>query len=305
MSVAKQDLTRFLKKDIINYLDRLSPNEDNKKNTALGSNLELLKDAVQNKNWKESSKYFEYMIEEYNDISPTDIYKEVNFDKIFEAYKFCKDKELGGDIKDYIKLLEEEKIGEGEVPNTISVLEIKKEKEQKAEFEETEKDYDKKNELDNQIEEYQKQLFLAIRKEDISSAVKNYKKIKACFHKYPSRFEEDKENIYDDLLSLYVQIQKLSKKISGKDEIKNQDNTEVFNAEKYKKLVSQAKNEAKQGNYNKAKETVIDIKHLTSTLPREKQALHAMLDQKIHKLQHAIQVAKRISEENKKEEIIQ
>lgn len=306
MSVAKQDLTRFLKKDIINYLDTIAPTNDNENSTSLGNNLELFKDAVKDESWEEAANYFENMVENYNDISPTDIYKEVSFDKIFEAYEFCKNKELQGDVKNYLKLLEEEKIGDGEVPNTISVLEVKKERKQQKEFKETEKDYDKKNELDNQIEEYQKQLFLAIRKEDIAKAVKNYKKIKQCFHKYPSRFEEDKENIYDDLLSLYVQIQKLSKKLSKANNNKEiPNNTEHFNTKKFKKLIAQAKNEGKRGDFAKAKQTILDLKHLTNTLPRNKQALHAMLDQKINKLQHAIQVAKRISEENQKEEVTQ
>lgn len=305
----RQDLTRFLKKDIIEFLDKKAPDQDSKSSTTISSNLELFKDAIHDEDWEAASNVFAEMVENYNDISPSDIYKEVSFDKIFDAYKACKDLHVQGELKEYLKLLEEESILEGEVPNNIGVLEVKKQQEREQEFKETEKDYDKKNEIDSKIDDLQKQLFLDIRKKDVSNAVKKYKKIKKLFTEYPARFEEEKEALYDDILSLYVQIQKLSKTVSKEKSIKKQEpnNTvekQKFEAKKFKKLIIETKNQAKRGEFEVATQNILELKHMTASLPPQKEALHAMLDQKINKLQHAIQVAKRMSE-NKKEKVVQ
>lgn len=300
MEKRQRKLRSFLKRDIIQFLEEKSPDSD-KKTKSLKNHLRHFKESIDEERFAEASDVFEEMIERFNDISPTGVYKELFFNQIYKAFNYAKEEDLEGDIDKYIRYLKENDVLGEEVPNKLEVLKAKKKEERQKEFKQAEEDYDKKNDLDDKIDELTKQVYLALRKENLSKSVNIYKQIKKCFEEYPSRFSEEKEELYNDLLSLYVQIKKLSKQKSSKEESDEDDEEkEKFNPKEFKAKVADTKQKAKRGEFNMAKQEILDLKHMVSSIPSHKEALHAMLDEKIDKLKHGILAAEKMTKGSKK-----
>ena len=300
---SKADLERFFERDIIEFLDS--------KNKGVDKFQEVLK-ILQEGEADLADLKFESLIKEYNDMSTNNVYKEIMFSKLADLTtkleaELYKKKLWDSSLGEIIAKIIENGVFEGDMVNNIAAYEERNIQREEEREQQAKQDYKIKEELDKKIADSEKKLFILLRKEALVESIREYKNVKSCFEQYPSRFENQKSSIYNDLLSYYAQIKRLKKKLKDNPPKKkvNNDYLSGYNKKKYIKLdflndkVKEVKDMVRRGEFEEAKGVLLELKHNVESLPSDQAHLKRILSSKLFNMNQKIDLLKR----NKKEAV--
>ncbi|MFT4261460.1 MAG: hypothetical protein ACMXX9_03435 [Candidatus Woesearchaeota archaeon] len=297
-------LEKHFEKDIIQFLDEKAKST----NSNYTDRTKDYKDALKRHDITNAIEILKQLVKEYNQLTSSDIYKELTLNKIQDMVKITSyyldkttwNNSLGKIIK---KMKENDQLNEKDIKITV-FDEQEKEREKKEKLR-TDKDYKLKSELDGKFEEESKNIFLYIKKKDLKQAYTSYRKMRLYFDQYPGRFESDKQDYYNDLLAHYIQLKKL------RDELKNKKNkpdnygfdvTTPTDKKNYLKvnyintIIENIKEDVRKGNFTSARQKVIDLKHKVSKIPDSYSRLKRVLETKINIVNQRIEMAKNMNE---------
>jgi len=164
-----------------------------------------------------------------------------------------------------------------------------------------------KDELEPRIENLTKQIFLSIRKKDVKKSIMYYKNLKKIFAIYPSIFKERKTEIYNDIVSLYVQITKIKKDVelieknTLQDTIKNNEEkksvVKKIGVEHIEKIIQEIKEDTRKKDFDSAKEKIIQLRHIASRIPSEYKHIRLTLESKIGVISQNVELVKRMNKD--------
>ncbi len=267
----EEELELFFEKDIIEFLDQ--------KNTKGAKDItKELEDAIISKNFEDASKLIEYAIEKFNKTDTKDVYREINFNKVREL--IAKAQELTKNIKhknrltENINLLKNSSQLTQDPSKNITALEERDRKEEQILEELEQEDVQKAKDIENKLANLNKQLFVSIRKKDLKKAITQYRDIKTLFEEYPSKFQNEKTELYNDIIAFFMRIKKLKDEIKQTSDTKLKDLTKPQLSEKYikieeiKEIVTEIKQDIKQQNFKDAKTKILNFKHKISLIPQ-------------------------------------
>ncbi|MFT4282832.1 MAG: hypothetical protein ACMXX6_00215 [Candidatus Woesearchaeota archaeon] len=290
-------LEKFYEKDIVEFLEHKAK-EKNIESDSVAIRVQKL---LERKEEERAEEEIRKAVEEYNTLSLDNIYKEINLKKIRVAMKhidnYLKTQPFAGDdIKQLVRSYKELSNEQDIIPPKLEFLEEKDKITDEKERQEAQKDYQQKAKLDKIIRNINEEMFVSIRKKDFKESLKNYMLLKKSFEEYPERFIEDKKNIYNDLLALYVQIQKLKniekeKKTETKKEEKPQIN---IDPKEFYQKIEDAKSKTRNKEFEKATQIILDLKHQTNKLTNEQKHLREMLNNKLDVIIQRIELAKKL-----------
>lgn len=303
------DLEQYFERDIIEFLDKKLELQNNE--TKPSSSEMLL--ALESNNVAVAAKILEEEIYNYNKLPMSNFYKEQNFKKILEIYmqakEFIRLNPQECKLKEYIELLEQSKELEQGPVEKINVFEEKLNalEELKINAKAQKQEFAKK--LDSQIKERAELLVIAIRKRDMANAMKNYKELKIFFEQYPSSEMEKKQELYNDLISFFMQIKKLRKELE-------EDNIKILEAKKrleiatkknaanylrladLKELINQIKEDVKLSDFNSATQKTIEIREIINKIPDQYKHIRSILSSKVDIIVQRIEFVKRLRNHN-------
>jgi len=305
MEKSNVELDKFFERDIIEFLDEMKAKQtgDNKY-VSPEQYFEQLNQALKQANSKKGVDIFEEAIKKYNSLPKTDTYKGIIFEQIIEMLestkKYVKEMNDQTELSTLLDIFLESHELREEAPIKISVFEKLNEERTKIEIKEEEKYYEIKQKVEDKIQEETKLLFVNMRKKNLQDSIANYKKIKLYFKEYPSNFEEEKQNLYSDILAYYMQIKRLRDELQTKVEKQHieEEETETDNKEvmqKIKSIVGEIKESTQNKDFHSAKGKIIDLKQIASTVPDKH--IRAILDSKISTINQKIDFAQRVSEQ--------
>ena len=217
MRVKKEaELEKFFERDIIEFLDKKAQEKG-----ALDEVQELEK-ALQYEDYKKATKVIERAVKRFNKTEAKEIYKEIHLNKVIELVNKAKDLTINlneeNELTRVLKLLKESRQLEQETTKNIDVFEEIRRQEREKEEEEERKNVERAKQLENEMFELNKKLFISIRKKDIKNAILQYRELKSKFQMYPSIFKDEKTEIYNDLIAFYMRIKKLKTELEQKQE---------------------------------------------------------------------------------------
>ena len=309
MTQAMLDLEQYFERDIIEFLDKKLELQNNE---AKPSSSEMLL-ALESNNVAVAAKILEGEIYNYNKLPMSNFYKEQNFKKILEMYRQAKEfirlNPQECKLKEYIELLEQSKELEQGPVEKIKVFEerLNALEEMKINAKAQQQEFAKK--LDEQIKERTDLLVTAIRKRDMTNAMKNYKELKTFFEQYPSAEMEKKQELYNDLISFFMQIKKLRKELE-------EDNIKILEAKKrlelatkknaanylrladLKELINQIKEDVKISDFNSATQKTIEIREIINKIPDQYKHIRSILSSKVDIIVQRIEFVKRLRNHN-------
>lgn len=287
-------LEKFYEKDIVEFLDEYATTQ---KKEDFKSRINKLEDYLKEKKYKKADNILREYVLEYNSISPDNVYKEINFNKIKKAITLFE--EFGKEDKDLNKVVEFFKKNtkdEGNIPLKLDFYELKDKEQEALVVEKEEILYQKKQKLDKIINNSTKELYINMRKRELREAMKYYEVIKKCFEEYPSKFDDEKKELYNDMLGYYVELTNLKKELDKQ----GQNTSDVdLNLEKHIKIefilqkIEQIKVECRQGNFSEADQIILDIKHINSKIPDEYPHIKNKLTSDIEQIKKIIEIVKR------------
>lgn len=292
-------LNMYFEKDIIEFLDKQAKKtiKDYKDNTT------EFKEALKQHNHKLAIELIKKLTNEYNQLSKKDIYKELTLNKINEIIKIAKyylDKTTWtNQLGETITQLEKE-LNQNTTPQKILLFEQSEKLLEDKEKEKLRKEYIIKDELDKKFEELQTQLFINIRKKELKKSIETYRELKKTFDEYPGRFEEEKQDKYNDILASYVQIKKLKEELKDKDtenfdiQIKKEE-THNLKIEYINQAIEKVKELTRQQQYDQATRIIIELKNKISKIPESYKRLKTLLNSKIDILTQRLEMSKRLN----------
>lgn len=306
---SEQDLDRFFERDIIEFLDKEAEGQGMKE-------VETVRRLLSQRKSGDVDKYLEKLIDEFNTLPKDNPYKDILFNRLIDIAGLIRsylnktswDSELGR----IVKYIDDNKLLEGETPDTLDVYKNKRKKKEQLEKQRIEKAYKIKEKLDQKIQETSKNLFISLRKKDLSHSMRNYKVLKTCFEEYPSRFSDDKKNLYSDLLAAYAQVKRLkkekyeeTKKPESKEiDLKTTSSEEVhkITIDEINNIIQKVKKDTKEAKFQEAKQKLLGLKENISKIPDEYKKLRSILESKINILGQRVDFAKRVYERKKEVE---
>ncbi len=266
------ELERFFKKDIIEYLD--------KQLVLRGAQTEIKKldDLIAKNDFVGASKIIEDAVDDFNSTDNKDVYKEIKYNKIIElvriAHSYTKELKQKNRLTEDIDLLESSGQLEQNFSENITVFDKRKEKEKQEKEKQEKLLREKAQQIENEMIEINKKLFVSLRKKDVKEAINNYKEYKKKFAEYPSIFSEEKKELYNDLIAFYMRIKKLKEEVYDTNiniqKIKpKRERHKVLKIEEIKKIVEEIKEDTEQKKYKDAKTKIIMLKHKISLIPEK------------------------------------
>ncbi len=318
MAGTEIDLERFFEQDMIEFLDRKRALQTSGSSDSRQLDSSDMIDALSKNNVALASRILESAVEQYNQTSSTDVYKEIYFNRIIElaklASEFIRINPQPSRLKeDITKLYQSKQLDQGPVDKITVFEDRSKEREEKLKLQ-REKELKFREQLEDKLKIINQNLFISIRKKDVPTAVKNYEEMKLCFEQYPPSFEERKREIYNDLLAFFMQLQKLKKDIV-EEQKKYQENRQKLietakdNAQKYlrageiEEIVNKIKQDVMNSDFNSARAKIIDLKHIASGIPDEYKHVRSVLNAKIDILNQRVEFVKRLKEKNPQTQI--
>ncbi|MGV8162733.1 MAG: hypothetical protein ACP5N2_05385 [Candidatus Nanoarchaeia archaeon] len=309
MAQTVMDLEKYFERDIVEFLNKQRELQDSDDKHPVSEMLTALK----TNNVALASQLLEEAIQNYNKLELKDIYKEVNFKKILEMYSQAKEfitlHPQPSKLKADITILKNSgQLEKGIIPR-ITVFEEKLNKLEEAKLNALEQEKDFSLKLDEKIRSITKDLAKNIIKKDASSAIKNYKELKNCFDQYPSSEMEKKQEIHNDLLSFFTQINKLRAELN-KEKINLTNDVEKItldgktNTDKYlrlediKSLIGEINLDVKRSDFNAAAQKIMELKQTTSKIPDQYKHIRTILNSKIDIITQRVDFVKRINTHN-------
>lgn len=303
------ELAKFFERDIIEFLDQKKAESMGAGNSLKNKYYSKFESAINASDINKAEKILEDVLTKFNSIDRNSPYKTIIYEDILEILEFSKKEAalLKGD-NDLIKILNliHEQDIESSMPNTIQAIEkIKVERAQKR-IEEESKYYEEKAKLDKAIKNFSQDLFINLRKKDLKSSIETYKRLKEIFERYPSRFEEDKQDIYGNILAFYMQIKRLKEELNQKKEISKKleiikearrtsiEQDKPSELEKIKKIVDEIKEDAKHKDFHAARGKIIDLREIASHV--HDKHIRIMLESKINTMNQKLEFVRRALE---------
>jgi hypothetical protein len=302
------DLEQYFQRDIIEFLDKKKELQSKEKK----SSSEMLS-ALEANNVSLAAKILEETITAYNKMTLSNLYKEQSFKKLLDMYRqaseFVRLNPQQCRLKDDVDLLANSKELEQGVIEKITAFENKMNEieEMKINALEQRKQYASK--LEQEIKLKNEAIALNIRKRDIVNAIKSYKELKSLFEQYPSVDIEKKQGIYTDLISFFMQINKLRKELE-EDKIKIlDDNRRIENASRnninnylrladLKQLIGEIKEDVKISNFSAATQKTIEIREIINKIPEQYKHIRGILNSKVDIIVQRIEFVKRLKNHN-------
>ena len=301
-----EEIEKFLERDIIEYLDKIA--RSNKVGEYKSEEyIEKVKENLKIKDTVTTIKILQTAIQEFNETTPNDPYKEIRLKQIIEMNqimkKFCEKNPEATRLKHVKDLLTEELEEKQNETNHINVFEkIEKEKKE-IEKQKEEKYYLIKKKLSSHLTQIKKSISIAILKKDINTAIKRYKQLKQIFTRYPSIYIEEKKEIYNDMISYYMQIKKTMNQIKQRQtekqqetqikDIETKENYQQLHLENIQKIINSIKTDTKNKEFEKAKNKIIELKHIASQIPDKHKIIRQRLQSKIDLINQRIEFIKR------------
>jgi hypothetical protein len=298
------DLEQYFQRDIIEFLDKKKELQSKEK-----KNSSEMLSALEANNVSLAAKILEDYIIAYNKMTLSNLYKEQSFKKILEMYRqaseFVRLNPQQCKLKEDIDLLANSKELEQGVIEKITVFENKLNELEELKMNAIEQRKQYASKLEQEIKLKNEALGLYIRKRDIVNAIKNYKELKSLFEQYPSVDIEKKQEIYTDLISFFMQINKLRKELE-EDKIKIvEDNRRIESASRnninnylrladLKQLIGEIKEDVKISNFAAATQKTIEIREIINKIPDQYKHIRGILNSKIDIIVQRIEFVKRL-----------
>jgi hypothetical protein len=308
MTQTKLDLEQYFERDIIEFLDKQKElQDDDDKNTS----SEMLS-ALETNNISVAAKLLEDTILNYNKLS-SGFYKDKNFRKITEMYRqakeFVKLNPRQSRLKEIVDTLTHSRELEQGTIEKITALDRKFSELEAARTNAREQEEIFAKKLDRQIKEINNAITLNIKRKDLVPAIKNYKELKMYFEQYPSTEIEKKQELYNDMLSFFMQITKLKKELREDHARTLSDNKRLElatknNANNYlrlsyiKDLIDLIKDDVKQTDFDAATQKTLEIRQIISRIPDQYKHVRAILNSKVDIIVQRIEFIKRIKNHN-------
>ncbi len=293
-------LDKFLEMDMLEFLDNHKKSSGREDDSL--AYYEEVHEALLDKDVPRALDILEHAVEDYNKLGIQDLYKDIAYNKLLEAIQLLESYTGKGsdEVKEFLELVDEEKIRDGK-PAKIMVFEDRQKARARKAFEEKEREYERKEDIKLEMRKTMQELFINIRKKNFEASVDSYKKLKQQFSEFPSNYIDEKKELYNDLLSYYIQIQKLKKELKQSRTVSVPSNNDVEAADKGKYLnprvingiIEGIRNDVKDKKFDSAREKVIELKHITSSIPEDYKHARALLESKISSINQKVDLAKR------------
>lgn len=167
-----------------------------------------------------------------------------------------------------------------------------------------------KDSLDVKIGEVEKIIFINIRKKNLKEAMLDYKQLKKYFEEYPAKYKSEKQEIYSNLLSYYLQIQKLKKELQQEQDkgysqegAAPESKQKKLRLEEIKQAIFEIKRDVKNQRFDSAVNRVLELKHQASQIPDDYKSLRGILETKTDLMLQRISFIRRMREHNEKKEV--
>jgi hypothetical protein len=290
-------LDNYIEKDIIEFLDEQVKQTKNNYSDVTSK----YKAALKNNNLGEANELLKNLSTEYNQLTSSDIYKEITLSKIQNLVKLSFtyleqigwNNSLGKIIKELIE--NDQLSGKGK----ITIFDKKEKEKEEKEKARMVKDYKLKSEIDKKFQELNKQMFVSIKKQDLKEAIQTYRQLKVYFDQYPGRFETEKKEYYDDILGHFIQIKKMKSNFEQKEPQKK-ESLEIKPETNYLKVnyingvIDSIKKDVKKGDFDSAKAKVIELKEKINKIPSDYKRLRSILESKVNIINQRIEMSRRI-----------
>jgi hypothetical protein len=307
MAYNEQEMENFLKRDMIEFLDSrrtdLATQEQEK------DYYEKIKQALLKRDNETACNFLEEAVEEYNDLSETNVYKQIKFNKITDVVqlikKYLETTKETGRIAEEIAAIDKSKELETPKIARITALDYRKKEKQQKEFEAQTREYEEKEQTKTKIKKLSEEIFVTIRKKDFQASIIKYKQLRVLFEEFPGKYAEEKKQIYNDLIAIYLQIQMMKKDLKENQEkiviaakkvevTQQKEEGQYLDIAKIKELVQQIKSDVQKTKFDDAKQNILEIKHGISKIPDKYKNIRANLNSKIDILNQRVDFAKRI-----------
>jgi len=301
------ELSKFFERDIIEFLDQKKAERsgiDASKEKFYGDYESALKKG----DFQKGAEIFEEALTQYNSLNRDNPYKSIMYEDILEMIELSKKGLINMDeennLTKLLKLLSEQEI-ESHMPDIIQAIEKIKVERAQVRIAQESKLYEEKAKIDKIIKELSQELFILLRKKDLKKAIDKYKNLKETFEKYPPKFDNEKQEVYEDILAFYMQIKRLKEELTQKSkiekslEIKKEHLTPIkkeqpSDLEKIKVIVAEIKEDAQKRDFHSAKSKIILLREIASHVPDDH--IRNMLEQKINTMNQKLEFVKRTSE---------
>lgn len=302
------ELEKFFERDIIEFLDEKSREIlGNEKGASFDFIYEQIEKSLQKRDVESAINLLEEVANKYNGISLDDAYKPIIYNEFMELIELAKsyvEKGLKDVNLDEIisQVMEMDETKESSLPDKISAFQKIKMERARKKIEEEEKIYKSQEELNKKRKLIEKNLFINIRKKRVKEAMLDYKQLKDLFEEYPSKFEEEKQEFYNDILAFFMQIKKLKQELEEKmkeQQIKTNSMQPPPEPEVDPAQVQEIMNKIKEFVYNHdfnyAKNKLIDLKQMASKI--QNRQIREILESKITSINQNIELAKKAAEQ--------
>ncbi|NQU98901.1 hypothetical protein HQ533_05535 [Candidatus Woesearchaeota archaeon] len=248
------DLDKFLERDVIEFLEQKDL-ERKEKREVISEEVEefsmdkdyyqIFREALEKRDLYSAKKMFEEVKEKFAK-AETDVEKNTFTGLIENMYTDLKNFDAKEDVeKEFVKEIT------GMEAITKEPIDDKKAKQEKELV-------DKKIKIKNEIAVHQEKTAEFLQKMDLEAAMSEYRKMKGSFEGFPDGAKQEKEEIFNDVISSYYQIKRLEnlkkKETSQEDRKKDDERRRILSKTKQEVLLSTKKTKVflQQGDLKKA-----------------------------------------------------
>ncbi|MCF7871431.1 hypothetical protein K9L97_00170 [Candidatus Woesearchaeota archaeon] len=301
-----EELDSYIEMDIIQFLDKISEASQIGDYTS-EKQLQELQKALNIKDTLSAINTTQEAIQEFNQTNQTDPYKQIRLIKIQEISEtlteYCKKNKDSQKLCKIAEMLKDELEIKKDKTETIDILQKLEQEKQEKQNQKQEKYYQIKTQLNKKLTILKEIMTTNLLKRNIPQAINAYKKMKIIFTRYPSIYLEEKKELYNDLISYYMQIKKTMKYIKEKEkrdkiikkqnEEKQQIKIQQIHLQQIANTIQEIKEDAKQGRLDDAKNKIIELKRINSQIPNKYTTIKETLNNKINLINERIEFIKR------------
>lgn len=299
------DLDKFFEKDIIEYLDT--------KSREAGGGTETPEDRyyknLQQENFESANKELDKLVHQFNELPQNNVYKDITYKQINRAVeegrKFLDNYTWDNELGVMIKKIDDAKELTDDTPSKINSYEERRAELEKINIEESNKLHGIKEKFDRKIKATHAQIFKAIRKSDLKTAIGYYRLLKKLFDQYPERFQGAKKQIYNDMLAYFFQIKKLQQELRKENYLKKNMEAEMRDKQGNKTLtikdilfkIDTIKKHSRQFQFGLARNELVNLKKVVDNISEEHKGAKDILSGKVEIIQKNLDYAKKLHSE--------
>lgn len=297
--INETELERFFERDIIEFLDQRK--EQNQETPE--KKLERL---IINKNYEEAIKIIQETIKSFNSTPLNNPYREIYFNKTINLVRLAHNQTQNSppnELTELINVL----INSGQLKQdhsqNITILEEIQERRIKQKEQLLQRDREKAKQIENQMIQITKELSVQMRKRDVPNAMRKYQELKKQFEQYPNTLEEEKTEIYNEMIAFYMRITKLKEElITQQKQPKTQEPTKKIQTNKLKiqqikEIILEIQELQKQEKFKEAKNKTLEFKHKISLIPENYINIKSKLEQIANTIIQKIEFNKQLHQE--------